>query len=96
MITIDQRKINAPGFPRDQEWWRRFTPEWAAVTVNGDTVTLEPSGLAMRYTAERGVWWEPSADQSPTAYTRREQILTKWLTRNPRLAVAVISQPGNG
>ena len=98
MIVIDQALVKAPGFPRNQEWWRRFTPGWAAVTVREDgTVTMEPSGLDMRYTRERGVWWEPGYEPGSAAWRRTERSLTRWVTSMPRIAVAVTElagQPG--
>ena len=36
VITIDQRLIDAPDFPRDQAWWTRFVPQWATATVRDD------------------------------------------------------------
>jgi hypothetical protein len=91
VITIDQRLIDAPAglYPRSAGWWRGFVPPWASVTVHDDgTVTLEPSGLHMRYTTGRGVWWE--RDDSPKSYRATERSLTRWVVDNPRLAVAVI------
>lgn len=93
MIIIEQARIDAPPglYPRSQQWWRRFLPEWVRVTVRDDgTETLEPSGLTMRYAAERGVWWEPTADQSAAACRRQDQALARWIGGIPRLAAAIV------
>ena len=93
MIVIDQGRIDAPKFPRSAEWWREFVPEWAAVTVHDDgKVTLEPSGLTMRYTAERGIWWEPVAGWSAAKRQRAEQSIARWIRSLPRLAVAIVGE----
>ena len=92
MIIIDQARIDAPPglYPRSQQWWRQFMPEWVKVTVRADgTVILEPSGLTMRYATGRGVWWEPSADQSAAACRRRDKALARWIGGIPRLAAAI-------
>lgn len=33
MIFIDQDLIDAPAFPRNQAWWDRFIPQWAAALL---------------------------------------------------------------
>jgi hypothetical protein len=44
-LVIDQADIEAPGFPRPQEWWDRFMPLWVAVDVQDDgTVLLDYNG----------------------------------------------------
>jgi hypothetical protein len=93
-MIIDQSRINAPDFPRSQEWWRRFVPEWVTVTVRDDgTVTLEPSSLVMRYTAERGTWWEPG-DLKAAALRHRAKSLAQWVGGLPRLSVAIVEETG--
>ena len=93
MITIDQAKINAPGFPRSQEWWTRFLPSWVTGTVNPDgTVTIEPSDQVTRYSPDRGLYCEPAPDKRAAATIRRhrEQGIFKWLYRLPQLEPAIV------
>jgi hypothetical protein len=93
MIVIDQGKIDAPDFPRGQDWWRRFTPPWVSVTVRDDgTVAMTHSGLVMRYAAKRGVWWEPDPDQSNAARRKRERTVANWIGHQSRLAVAIVAE----
>jgi hypothetical protein len=92
MIIIDQARTDAPPglYPRSQQWWRRFVPEWVTVTVRADgTVILEPSGLTMRYATGRGVWRKPSAGQSAAACRRRDKALARRIGGIPRLAAAI-------
>lgn len=92
MIVIDQAKIDAPDFPRPAEWWRRFVPGWVDVTVNDDgTVTLAASSFETRYTAGRGIWYDPDARLTAARQRRRDQALTGWVSGLRRLAVAVLS-----
>jgi hypothetical protein len=90
MIVIDQGKIDAPAFPRPAEWWRRFVPLWADVAVNDDgTVTLAASSLETRYTAGRGIWYDPASRLTAAQQRRRDQALENWISGLPRLSVAV-------
>lgn len=90
MVVIEQAKINAPNFPRSQEWWRRFVPEWADVTVSEDgTVTVAGCNRHMHYSTERGVWWGPAEEWTAADHRRHERVVDDWVRRQPRLAVAV-------
>jgi hypothetical protein len=90
MIVIEQAKINAPDFPRDLEWWRRFVPEWADVTVNEDgTVTVTGRNVHLQYTAERGSWFGPNEKWTAADARRHERTVDSWVRRQPRLAVAI-------
>ena len=47
-LVIDQADITAPGFPRSQEWWTRFIPQWITVEVQpAGTVTLDYNGRSV-------------------------------------------------
>jgi hypothetical protein len=86
MITIDQGKIDAPDFPRSQEWWTRFLPGWVTGAVQPDgTVTIEPSGEA-----------QPGQDRRRAADVRRrrELALMAWLQRLPQLEPAIVEDAG--
>jgi hypothetical protein len=48
----------------------------------------------MRYTAERGDWWEPAIDRSAAARRRRGKALDQWIGGIPRLAVAIVTERG--
>jgi hypothetical protein len=82
-VVIDQSRIDAPDFPRSQEWWSRFIPMWADATVRDDgTVLLEASGRP-----------HPSeGSQEVTADRARSQAgaLDQWIRSVPRLAVAIV------
>lgn len=94
MIIIEQSAIDAPGFPRSPEWWQQFLPEWIAVTVRDDgTVALEPSGLEMHYSTERGLWWEPAVRPAVTR-KRQEKSLEKFVREIPRFAGAIRREKG--
>ena len=48
-VLIDQGRIDAPDFPRDQAWWTRFAPGWATATVRDDgTVTIDADARISR------------------------------------------------
>ena len=56
MITIDQRLIDAPDFPRDQAWWTRFVPEWATATVRADgMVVIDPDAAVNRVSLRKWI-----------------------------------------
>lgn len=82
-VVIDQARIDAPDFPRSQEWWQAFVPStWVTAAVRDDgTVALDVSGEA-----------HPSQGPRPAAAVRRnqERALRRWITNLPRLAVAVV------
>ena len=84
MITIDQARIDAPHFPRDQRWWDTFGPVWVTATVREDgTVTLETSDC---YWTTDGV----IAHRTPVCgWKRLDQELTRWVGRL-RIGDAVI------
>ena len=97
MITIDQAKIAAPDFPRGQEWWTRFLPNWVTGTVQPDgTVTIEPGGMEARYSPARGLHYEPAASKQRAAYLRRshERGVLRWLYRLPQLEPAIVEDAG--
>lgn len=35
-FVVDQTAIDAPDFPRDLTWWRRFVPCWVGVRIDPD------------------------------------------------------------
>lgn len=41
---IDQTLIDAPAFPRGQDWWTRFLPGWADATVRDDGTVVVTAG----------------------------------------------------
>ena len=89
MIVIDQAKIDAPDFPRDQAWWDRFAPVWIAATVRDDgIVTLMPSGRAHVYSMPG----HPVVQRELTeAQTKRQRdAIWRWVTGLSRIAGAVI------
>jgi hypothetical protein len=46
-IRIDEDLVRrgAPGFPRSMDWWKRNTPLWLDVAVDGEgRIVLEPNG----------------------------------------------------
>ena len=82
MITIDQAKIDAPKFPRSQEWWAGFVPMWVTATVRDDgTVALEVAP-------------KDHPSQTPGRVSRRKQAaaLAQWVERLPRIAVAIVPE----
>ena len=83
-LLIDQGRVNAPDFPRDAAWWRRFMPQWVTVTVHpAGEVTLSYNGRNPGDT---------TAPQLTEAQRRRgHDTLTRWVTRLDRLAVAVVT-----
>lgn len=85
MITIDQARIDAPHYPRSQEWWQGFVPVWVTATVRDDgTVTLEAND---QYFDGDG----KIARRRPVCGRRKlDEALTQWVSRLPRLSVAVI------
>jgi hypothetical protein len=90
MITIDQAKIDAPKFPRSQEWWAGFAPVWIAAAVQPDgTVTLEPSGRMYDYANDSDEII--TVPLSPAARRRQEAAMARWVGNLPRLAVAIVA-----
>lgn len=84
-LLIDQRLIDAPDFPRGAAWWRKFMPAWVTVTVHpAGEVTLSYNGR------------KPGQDADPdlTAAQRRRghDTLTRYVTRQPRLACAIVTE----
>ena len=89
MIIIDQAKIDAPDFPRDQAWWDRFAPVWIAATVlDGGIVRLMPSGLTHDYSMPGNpvVQRELSAAQ----IKRQRDAIARWVAGLPRIACAAV------
>jgi len=74
-LVIDQADIEAPGFPRPQEWWGRFMPFWIAVDVQDDgTVTLDYNS------------WNPAdlndakpGELTPAQLARGRFNMTRWV-----------------
>ena len=88
MLTIDQARIDAPEFPRSAEWWRRFVPEWADVTVYGDgTVTI---GAVTEALPPRG----PDRVAAARRNRNREEAIVRWLLRLPQLEPAIVEEAG--
>lgn len=97
MITLDQAKIDAPDFPRSQEWWTRFLPDWVTGTVQPDgTVTIEPRAEVVRYTRGRGIWWEAAPTKAQRANVRRcrELAIMRWLYQLSPLEPAIVEDRG--
>ena len=90
MIAIDQARIDAPDYPRSQEWWTGFVPVWVKATVHNDgTVTLEPSGDKYDYSSDDPcaiIHQHLSAAQQPS----NEKSLAQWVRGLPRISVAII------
>ncbi len=83
-IVIDQTKIDAPAFPRSQEWWTAFVPVWVTAAIQPDsTVLLEPNGRQMG-----GDGVAVNGQLSAAGWRRREMALVRWVHNMPRLAVA--------
>ena len=86
MMTIDQRKIAAPDFPRSAEWWTRFLPSYITGTLHaGDVITLDVTGVA-----------HPSQGPRPAALVRRNQELAflRWLHGLPQLEAGILEDAG--
>lgn len=86
MLTIDQSKIEAPNFPRSQEWWARFLPSYITASHrDGGIVVLDVTGEA-----------HPSQGKRPAALVRRnqEQSFLRWLHGLPQLEAAIVEDAG--
>ena len=91
MITIDQGRIDAPKFPRDQEWWQGFAPIWVKATVRDDgTVTLEPSGTQYDYSPGADPLATIHRELSAAERKRYGKYLAQWVGRLPRISKAII------
>lgn len=86
MITLDQTRIDAPDFPRGQDWWDYFLPVWIAATLDGDLVRLEPSGKRHAGPLSKIV------DVPLTAAQRRRQEDLYRRHLPARLAVAIVEE----
>jgi hypothetical protein len=93
VITIDQGKIDAPHFPRDQEWWDGFVPFWITVTVRPDgTVALDANcrhAAELDGTSHR----DPvTAGLTATVRRRRRAGMARWISEcaGGRLAAGIV------
>lgn len=81
-ILIAQAKVDAPDYPRDQEWWTGFVPCWVTAEVRADGI------VSLTYNGR-------TFDGEPPKLSAVEarhgfQVMERWLMRLKRLAVAVI------
>lgn len=104
-MLIDQAKIDAPKFPRSQEWWDRFTGVGTTATVHDDeTVTLEANGEHYDYAtwmADPGHHDKPCPVAGPSRWTVRDRRragarLEKWVREcaSGRLAAGIVEEAG--
>ena len=86
MITIEQARIDAPHYPRTQEWWQGFVPVWVTATVRDDnTVTLETND--QYYDSDGNI-----AHRAPVCgRAKLDAALAQWVGRLPRLSVAIVN-----
>ena len=85
-LVLDQRRIDAPHFPRPRAWWTQYVPCWLSPSIDEQgRVTLAPNGM------------RADGVQLPVTPSRRRRALRaarKWVSDNPRLACAVVTAEG--
>ena len=80
-IVIDQSLIEAPNFPRSQEWWQRRLPSWLDASLDGEgRVIVEPNG-----------WVLDGSFEELSPMERQRELTTAWayLAGRPHFAVAM-------
>lgn len=84
-IIIDQDRIDAPDFPRSQEWWQRFVPIWVTATVRDDGAVLLEASAGHVFT-RTATGRKPLA---PAVRRRRAAAMVRWIRNLPWMSAAI-------
>lgn len=87
-LFVDQALIQAPNFPRSQEWWQQRLPVWLDASIDDQgRVKVEPNGWCLDGSFE---------ELSPAERQRELKAARDYLAQRPHFAVALIANMEEG
>lgn len=86
-LFIDQALIQAPNFPRSQEWWQQRLPVWLDASIDDQgRVKVEPNGWCL----------DGSFEQLSSSERRHELTAARsYLSQRPHFANALVGCEGD-